>query len=151
MTTPKKQVTRDTAEATISGTRLQHAAFHTSDALQARDFYGRILGLTEILRPELISKGVWYSVGPSQEIHITISDASEVPNRGRPLNPKLRGLEGRHLAFSVDNLDNTKRKLDAEGIPYVGSNDRLPQIFLEDPDGNLIEINSNWADQTLVS
>lgn len=136
----------------ITGTRLQHAAFHTTDLGRARAFYGTILGLKEIIHPTLGNKGsLWYSVGPEHEIHISLSDADEVPRKGLDLNPRKRGIEGRHLAFAVDNLDETKQLLDAGGIPYVGSNDNLPQIFVEDPDGNLVEINSGWAEQKLAS
>lgn len=134
----------------IKGTRLQHAAFHTTDLDKARDFYGRILGLKEIVRANVMSQGIWYNVGPEHEIHITLSDSTGVPNKGRDINPRKRGVEGRHLAFAVDDLEATKKLLDAEGMPYVGSNDNLPQIFVEDPDGNLVEINSGWAKQKLA-
>ncbi|MCZ6535307.1 MAG: VOC family protein [Dehalococcoidia bacterium] len=134
----------------IKGTRLQHAAFHTTDLDKARDFYGRILGLKEIVRANVMSQGIWYNVGPEHEIHITLSDSTGVPNKGRDINPRKRGVEGRHLAFAVDDLEETKKLLDAEGMPYVGSNDNLPQIFVEDPDGNLVEINSGWAEQKLA-
>ena len=129
------------------GTRLQHAAFHTTDLDKARDFYGRILGLREIVRPNVMSSGIWYSAGPEHELHITLSDADGVPKQGRDINPRKRGVEGRHLAFAVDDLEATKRLLDEEGLPYVGSNDNLPQIFVEDFDGNLVELNSGWAEQ----
>ncbi len=130
-----------------TGARLQHAAFHTTNLEKARDFYGRILGLHEIVRPNVMSSGIWYSAGPAHELHITLSDADGVPRQGRDINPRKRGVEGRHLAFAVDNLEETKRLLDAEDLPYVGSNDDLPQIFVEDFDGNLVELNSGWADQ----
>lgn len=129
------------------GTRLQHAAFHTTDLDKARDFYGRILGLQEIGRPNVMSSGIWYSAGPAHELHITLSGSEGVPQRGRDINPRKRGVEGRHLAFAVDDLEETKRLLDQEGLPYVGSNDNLPQIFVEDFDGNLVELNSGWAEQ----
>ena len=130
-----------------TGARLQHAAFHTTNLEKARDFYGRILGLQEILRPNVMSSGIWYSAGPEHELHITLSDSDGVPRQGRDINPRKRGVEGRHLAFAVDNLEETKRLLDEEGLPYVGSNDDLPQIFVEDFDGNLVELNSGWAKQ----
>jgi catechol 2,3-dioxygenase-like lactoylglutathione lyase family enzyme len=125
--------------------RIQHAAFHTSDLDKAREFYGRILGLEEIVRAKVKSGGVWYAVGPTQEIHVTLSGPESTPQKGRDLNPRKRGVEGRHLAFAVDDLEEVKKLLNAEGLPFVGSNDNLPQIFTEDPDGNLIEINSSWA------
>lgn len=130
-----------------TGARLQHAAFHTTDLEKARDFYGRILGLQEIVRPNVMSSGIWYSAGPEHELHITLSGSDGVPQKGRDINPRKRGVEGRHLAFAVDDLQETKRLLDEEGLPYVGSNDNLPQIFVEDFDGNLVELNSGWAKQ----
>ena len=130
------------------GAQLQHAAFHTTNLEKARDFYGRILGLQEIVRPNVMSSGIWYSAGPTHELHITVSDADGVPQKGRDINPRKRGVEGRHLAFAVEDLSETKRLLDDEGIPYVGSNDKLPQIFVEDFDGNLVELNSGWAEQS---
>jgi len=133
-----------------TGARLQHAAFHTTDLEKARDFYGRILGLQEIVRPNVMSSGIWYSAGPEHELHITLSDSDGVPRKGREINPRKRGVEGRHLAFAVDNLEETKRLLDEEGLPYVGSNDDLPQIFVEDFDGNLVELNSGWVKQQLA-
>lgn len=132
------------------GVRLQHAAFHTTDLDKAKEFYGRILGLKEIVRAKVMSQGVWYSAGPEHELHISLSDSTGVPNRGRDINPRKRGVEGRHLAFAVPDLEQTKKLLDAEGLPYVGSNDSLPQIFVEDFDGNLVELNSGWAEQKPV-
>ena len=132
------------------GAQLQHAAFHTTDLDKARDFYGRILGLQEIVRPNVMSSGIWYSAGPAHELHITLSDSDGVPKPGRDINPRKRGVEGRHLAFAVADMEETKNLLDKEGIPYVGSNDDLPQIFVEDFDGNLVELNSGWADQQLA-
>ena len=131
------------------GAQLQHAAFHTTDLEKARDFYGRILGLQEIVRPNVMSAGIWYSAGPAHELHITLSGVDGVPKKGRDINPRERGVEGRHLAFAVADLEQTKGLLDDESIPYVGSNDALPQIFVEDFDGNLVELNSGWAEQRL--
>ena len=133
------------------GAQLQHAAFHTTDLEKARDFYGRILGLQEIVRPNVMSAGIWYGAGPAHELHITLSGVDGVPQKGRNINPRKRGVEGRHLAFAVADLKQTKRLLDDEGIPYVGSNDDLPQIFVEDFDGNLVELNSGWAEQQPAS
>ena len=127
--------------------RIQHAAFHSTDVNKARKFYGEVLGLREIVRPTLGSRGVWFSMGPDQEIHISISSESAVPGAGRNLNPRKRGNEGRHLAFAVDDLDEVKGRLKANGFSWVGSNDNLPQIFTEDLDGNLVEINSGWMKQ----
>jgi glyoxylase I family protein len=138
----------DDREAAMAvNARIQHAAFHTTDLNKARKFYGEILGMKEIVRPMLGSRGVWFSCGAEHELHVTVSSEDGVPKAGRNLNPRKRGLEGRHLAFAVDDLEEIKGRLKANGLPWVGSNDNLPQIFTEDLDGNLVEINSGWMKQ----
>ena len=67
----------------IEGTRLQHAAFHTTDLDKTRDFYGSVIGLKEIVRPNLMRQGILYNAGPEHEIHITLSDSTGVPSKGR--------------------------------------------------------------------
>ena len=78
-----------------TGARLQHAAFHTTDLEKARDFYGRILGLREIVRPNVMSSGIWYSAGPEHELHITLSDSDGVPQKGRDINPSQAWRRGK--------------------------------------------------------
>ena len=41
-------------------------------------------------------------------------------------------------------LDDIAKTLAGEGIPYVRGTAGLPQIFCEDPAGNLIELNTGW-------
>ena len=57
----------------------------------------------------------------------------------------LRGREGRHVAFTLEGgLDDIASDLEAEGIPYVRGDAGLPQIFCEDGNGNLLELNTGW-------
>jgi catechol 2,3-dioxygenase len=46
-------------------------------------------------------------------------------------------------------LDDIATHLEAEGISYVRGTAGLPQIFCEDPAGNLIELNTGWAQEPI--
>ena len=57
---------------------------------------------------------------------------------------------GAHVAFTMrGSLDDICGHLATAGIPYVVGNAGLPQIFCEDPAGNLVELNTGWSQQAL--
>lgn len=57
---------------------------------------------------------------------------------------------GGHVAFTMSgSLDEITRCLEAERIPYARGRAGLPQIFCEDPAGNLVELNTGWTQQLL--
>lgn len=54
-----------------------------------------------------------------------------------------RGGEGRHIAFiPEEGLGDIIKELAAEGMPYVRGAGALPQVFCEDGNGNLVELNA---------
>ena len=60
------------------------------------------------------------------------------------------GKWGGHVAFTMEGgLDDIAQHLEAEGIAHVRGTAGLPQIFCEDPAGNLIELNTGWAQEPL--
>jgi len=129
---------------------IHHQLLVVNDVDKARDFYGRVLGLTELKRPNTGRPGLWFGC-LSNELHISVrSDMTGRPS-GLSLQPGEReGREGRHLAFTMDgSLDEVGQMLEAEGIPYVRGRAGLPQIFCEDPAGNLIELNTGWKQEVL--
>ncbi len=130
---------------------IHHQLVVVDDIEKARDFYGGVVGLTEIKRPNTGRAGLWFGC-LSNELHISVRP--EITGFGpteMPLNPRLRsGRLGRHIAFAMDgSLDEIGAHLDAEGIPYELGTAGLPQIFCEDSAGNLVEFNTGW-DQTPV-
>ena len=132
-------------------TKLIHHQLLVVDDMDAtRDFYGRVLGLTEIKRPSTGRTGLWYGC-LSNELHISVRDGIKGRPTGLSLQPGEReGREGRHVAFTMDgSLDDIAALLEAEGIPYARGTLGLPQIFCEDPAGNLIELNTGWAQEPL--
>ena len=122
---------------------IHHVLITVRDLEKTRYFYGQVLGLPELQRPDVGFPGLWYGVG-NNELHIAVTDEAPMPSRAQGLHPRQRGREARHVAFTVESLAETKETLTAEGIPYVEGTAGLPQLFCEDPEGNLVEINSGW-------
>jgi catechol 2,3-dioxygenase-like lactoylglutathione lyase family enzyme len=98
----------------------------------ARGFYGRVLGLEEIPKPESLraSGGVWFRVG-AHELHVGIEE---------PFAPARKA----HPALSVDagEVDELVDRLRAAGAP-VAWDERYPGVrrfYTADPFGNRIEI-----------
>jgi len=118
------------------------------DLQKAADFYGRILGLRPIKRPNIARPGLWYGC-EANELHISLGQGLKAGRTGMPLQPMERPeREGRHVAFTMDgSLDDIAKHLEAEGVPYVRGTAGLPQIFCEDPAGNLIELNTGWKQE----
>jgi catechol 2,3-dioxygenase-like lactoylglutathione lyase family enzyme len=102
---------------------------------EAKRFYGGLLGLEEMARPESLSEagraGAWYRCGEN-ELHLYFN----------PEMAEERETSSRHPAFLVDDLSALKSRLAAAGaeleeaIP-IGGRERF---FVRDPFGNRIEL-----------
>ncbi len=95
-------------------------------------FYSKVLGLTEIPRPEVIKNdsGAWYLVG---DIELHVSTEKNANNQA----------SRRHYCFRVDNLNTFEEHLKAHGVEIIPDQRPLPgcvRFFLRDPGGNRIEI-----------
>ncbi len=125
---------------------IHHQLVVVDDLEKAREFYRDLVGLTEIKRPDTGRKGLWFG-SLSNELHISVrADLTGFGPTEMPLNPGLRpGRLGRHIAFAMNGtLDEIGEYLDAAGVPYELGTAGLPQIFCEDPAGNLVEFNTGW-------
>lgn len=110
---------------------VQVAAPRTPEAEeQARAFYGGLLGLRELEKPDILKPrgGVWFSLGSGQ-LHIGIEE---------PFTPARKA----HPAFLVSGLAELRSSLDAAGVltaeaePLEGIN----RFYVYDPFGNRIEL-----------
>jgi catechol 2,3-dioxygenase-like lactoylglutathione lyase family enzyme len=95
----------------------------------ARDFYGRLLGLPEIVKPEALRKrgGCWFQCG-TQQLHIGV-DAD------------FHSAKKAHPAIAVSDLDTLRQRFAAAGIS-VQDDDAIPgtlRFYAEDPWGNRLE------------
>lgn len=107
---------------------IQLAAPKDSEA-EARRFYGQVLGLREIEKPEPLRGrgGCWFQIGKHQ-LHIGVA-------------ADFRPAKKAHPAFAVDDLENLRGKLVARGVK-INEDHALPGVkrfYAEDPWGNRLE------------
>ena len=96
----------------------------------ARRFFGELLGLEEVEKPEPLRSrgGVWFRVG-AQQLHVGV-DADFSPARKA------------HPALSVSGYDELQNRLRSAGIEVI-DDDSIPgrrRCFVADPWGNRIEL-----------
>ena len=100
---------------------------------EARGFYGRLLGLRELEKPEELQArgGVWFAAG-AQELHVGVAEDFTPATKAHP------GLR----AGSDSELDALAEALTAAGAD-VRWDDRIAgrrRFFTSDPWGNRIEV-----------
>jgi catechol 2,3-dioxygenase-like lactoylglutathione lyase family enzyme len=95
----------------------------------ARDFYGSLLGMREIEKPESLRArgGCWFQCG-TQQLHIGVE---------KDFRPSRKA----HPAFAATNLDDLRQALLARGVK-VADDTTIPGVrrfHTEDPWGNRLE------------
>ncbi|WP_099239962.1 VOC family protein [Synechococcus sp. BDU 130192] len=117
----------------IQVTRCLHTAILVADVQRAAAFYDRLLGLPKVERPFNYG-GVWYQL-PQMQVHL-IEDPTF---QAKLANPEKLGRNP-HIAFGVKDLNAVRSQLDGENYPYEMSASGRRALFLQDPDGNVIEV-----------
>ena len=125
-------------------TSLNHVALHVTDLAASKDFYHRVLNLTEIPRPDFNFPGAWFSLGPNQSLHLIADNPDNRPDDPPPehINPRPISHQN-HFALTVSDITRAANQLDDAHIEYTGPKSRpdgIQQIFLRDPDGHIIEL-----------
>ena len=115
--------------------RGHHYSFTVADLERSKAFYGGLLGLEEIERPDFGIPGVWYGTGETQ-VHLIEKPASA--DTGTP-SPKLTPIAN-HSAFQIEDYDQAVAALREHGAEFVELSREVGQIFVRDPDGNIIEL-----------
>jgi catechol 2,3-dioxygenase-like lactoylglutathione lyase family enzyme len=115
--------------------RGHHVSFPVTDIERSRRFYGDLLGFQEIPRPDFGFPGAWYRVGEI-EVHLI------VPPPGTDVGTRPGGISpvAGHAAFQIDDYGAVEAHLKENRIAYVGLGARVGQLFVSDPDGNVIEL-----------
>ncbi|MBF2036597.1 MAG: VOC family protein [Leptolyngbyaceae cyanobacterium T60_A2020_046] len=110
-----------------------HVALVVTDLQAAAQFYGEVLGLAAAPR-SLNFPGLWYQVGTFQ-IHLIQGDR-------RPGDLAIAEKWGRnpHLALSAPDLGVIEQRLRHFNVPMQASASGRAAIFVQDPDGNVIEL-----------
>jgi lactoylglutathione lyase len=113
--------------------RLDHVAIHVKDVETSCKFYREVLRLEPLPRPAFTFPGAWFRLGDDQELHL-------IGDRGEPVYSHNRG---NHFALRTDDLDGWERHFKQIGFtPKIRKlrPDGAGQMFLEDPDGHVIEL-----------
>lgn len=131
---------------------IHHVSLPASDLERSKQFYGKILGLREIERPPFDFPGAWYQLGDDQ-LHLIVHDQSTFREgkgvdsrdvhfavRVRSYREALEFLQSKGYREDAEDLDRMRMKVSQR--PAAG----FPQIYILDPDRNVIEINAERLD-----
>jgi catechol 2,3-dioxygenase-like lactoylglutathione lyase family enzyme len=141
---------------------LNHFSIRTLDLAATKDFYVSVLGLAVGPRPEFPFPGYWLYQGPTDDysnaaVHIIGIDKKDTSGLSNYLGDKAPAeLKGSgaldHVAFFANELHVMLLRLSSLGIeprrrdvPGLG----LHQLFLDDPNGIVVELNYPLAEKTL--
>ena len=97
---------------------------------EARRFFGGVLGLEEVEKPESLRArgGVWFRVG-AQQLHVGVEQEFAPARKAHP-------------AFAVSRYDELVVRLRSAGVETV-ADDSIPGVrrsYIADPWGNRIEL-----------
>jgi lactoylglutathione lyase len=120
--------------------RFDHATLLVSDLAKSAAFFEDILQLAALETPWGPTAPIrFYSLGGGRQLHVGLAVRAIEPDKNV------------HLAFAVEKFDAYLKFLTARGVAYVnfpGSSsdpqirpDGVRQIYIQDPDGNWLEIN----------
>lgn len=124
--------------------KIHHIAIICSNYDVSKAFYTEVIGLS-ILREVYRDERQSYKLDLAIDDHYVIELFSFPNPPQRPSRPESCGL--RHLAFSVDSLDNKRNELLAKGLDCEEI--RLDEFtgksffFTQDPDGLPLEFYEN--------
>jgi len=126
----------------INVRNFDHAALVVSDLEKTEHFYVNVLGLKKAARPAFDFGGAWYQI-ENTLLHIMLAnDDAGLPG---PCDHQVKKItRGQHLAFNVDDFDQTLELLEQHGIAIAAGPKKRPdgtsQVYIRDPDGHLIEL-----------
>ena len=133
---------------------LHHVLIAVGDLERTREFYTNVLEMEEIDRPTFDYPGIWYKIGDGQQqLHILVrSDATLRRDKWIDFNDihfALRVESYRETltwlhekGFRDDLPDDDFRKMKLRSKSIAG----YAQIYIIDPDRNIIEFNCETTD-----
>lgn len=146
----------------LKGTSLHHVSVPVTNIDKARRFYVDVLGFEEDPnRPNFDFDGAWFTLG-DRSVHLIVPKAD-----GQPTLRAGKAIDSRdtHFAIRVASFSGAIAHLESKGYrPTTAPNPAptadnplpmrvnakstagFPQIYLLDPDRNVIEINAEKED-----
>ncbi len=113
----------------LTGMDHVQLAIPPSGEATARAFYGGLLGLREVAKPDaLASRGGCWFVGLRIHLHLGVADDFQPARKAHP-------------AFSVVNLSVLRHRLNEAGVPVIedASVPSVRRFYASDPFGNRLE------------
>ena len=146
------------------GISLNHFSIRTVDLDACEHFYCGLLGLTKGPRPPFPFPGLWLYAGETDRydnaaVHIIGIDRNDPEGLKKYLGDRDESsLAGSgavdHVAFFATGLADTLKKLRDAGIegrertvPLLG----LHQLFIDDPNGIVVELNFPAAEKAALA
>ncbi len=132
---------------------IHHVSLGVTDLERSRRFYREILGLEEIARPPFNFPGAWFSAGGSHQVHLIVHPLSTF-RIGKGLDTRDGHFAVRVASYrqTVDYLRSKGYREDAGDAEFQRmilqphATAGFPQIYILDPDRNVIEINAAQLD-----
>jgi glyoxylase I family protein len=133
---------------------LHHVLIAVDDMERTRQFYTGVLEMQEIDRPPFKYPGIWYKIGDGQQhLHIIVrSDATLRRNKSNDPSDihfalRMKSYRDtlawlRDKGFREDVPDGDLRNMELRPHSVAG----FPQIYILDPDRNIIEFNFETMD-----
>lgn len=127
--------TSTVSDARCHAGTVHHVSFRVDDLEEALAFYVGILGCSTVDRPSTaIGKGAWLQAGGTQ-VHLMECPADEAS--GSPATEVVPYAN--HVAFHTDDIEAAEAGFRDRGLHVRTSRSGLPQFFVADPTGNVIE------------
>jgi lactoylglutathione lyase len=127
-------------------TGVGHVAIKVSDLDRSLDFYVKKLGFPEMMRLHKDDGSTWL-------VYLRITDEQYLevfPGADGPRAPGWDANGMNHMCLTVDDIDPVLAQVEAAGLslllPLKTAVDGNRQAWLEDPDGNRIELMEMAAD-----
>jgi glyoxylase I family protein len=113
----------------IHAIRIDHVQINVTDLARAKKFYGDVLGLREVPRPESFTfAGCWYRVG-DVDLHLVVRD--------------LEVLSARHFCLWVSDVKEAAAQITTAGYPIQWDEKfkirGVDRFFVIDADNNRVE------------
>ena len=130
------------ASQNLTGSNFNHDALLVSDLEKSAKFYEEVLGLQKVKNRTENPERRWYSLGDKLELHLILGNSK-----------KIKTTKSVHFALDAPDFEGFLKSVQANNIPYSSWEgednkvtirpDGVKQIYIQDPDGYWIEINSD--------
>lgn len=95
-----------------------------------KHFYGVVMGMTEVPKPESSRGRAWYQLGAVQ-LHLSVEDGTD------------EHLRKRHVCYTVKDLSEAEEQFRQAGVEIIPDDLPIPgwrRFYVRDPGGNRLEI-----------